>query len=91
MASTDDPVRQSLSGKTGVVDGYDSKGVLSLVAFTKIAKNEWGLVLIQPLFTALNVSQTAYIAILAVACLSVLIIGLTVMPRKTKEELGETN
>lgn len=84
-----DPAKLGLTGRTGVAEGFDSSGVLSITAFTQIARTKWGLVLNQPMYTALGVSQTAYIAILAVASISVVIIGLTVLPRKSKEELNE--
>ncbi len=91
LSADGDPARQSLSGRTGVVSGYDASGVLALTSYTQIARTKWGLVLVQPLFTALSVSQTAYVAILAVACLSVVIIGLTVLPKKTPEEMTQIN
>lgn len=82
-----DPVRKGISERTGVEQGYDAGGTLSLISFTKVGRTGWGLTLIQPVFTAMNVSQTAYVALLAIASLSVVIIGLTVLPRKPKEEL----
>ena len=91
LSADADPVRRSLLGRTGVVEGYDASGVLALTAYTQIQRMKWGLVLVQPMFTALSVSQTAYVAILAVACLSAVIIGLTVLPKKSKEEIAQIN
>lgn len=87
MLELNDPARKAVSERTGVEQGYDASGTLSLISYTRVGRTGWGLTLVQPVFTALNVSQIAYVVVLAVASLSVAIIGLTVLPRKPKEEL----
>ncbi len=79
MKRAGDPLIAGLSQKGIIREGYSQDGELILAADGSVSTVSWRLVLIQPLFSALAVSQTAYVVILSMASLAVLIIGLTVL------------
>ena len=76
---TGDPLVVTLTQKGIVQQGYNKDGVLTLAAYQELSPTGWSLVLVQPLFAALAINQTAYVVVLALASLSALIIGLTVL------------
>lgn len=62
--------------------GYSLDGHLTIAAVTSETAHGWQIVLSAPLFQALSVKQTAYIAVLIFAGFSVLIIGLSVLRQR---------
>ncbi len=75
-----------MSQKGNTRQGYGSDGVLILAADQELTPSRWKLVLVQPLFAALAVNQTAYVVILALTSLSALIIGLTILVERQSEK-----
>lgn len=74
-----DPLVVTLIQRGIVRQGYNKDGVLTLGAYQELSPTGWRLILVQPLFAALAINQTAYVVVLALASLSALIIGLTVL------------
>lgn len=75
------------TGRSGLNrQGYSVDGQLTIAATQPLTIDSWQLFLGVPFFGALNVKETAYIAVLAVTVLIVLIIGLTVLAERVKKK-----
>ncbi len=75
--------------KGRIKQGYSTDGVLALAAYGELTPSGWKLVLVQPVFAALAVNQTAYVVVLALTSLSALIIGLTILVERQSEKENE--
>jgi hypothetical protein len=76
---------QELSRNGLIRRGYAWDGHLSLSASQPLSANNWQITIIVPFFEALSVKQTAYVAVLAIAGLSILIIGITILSERAKK------
>jgi excisionase family DNA binding protein len=87
---TTDPIRQGLSGAQGVIEGYNSDNIRSIVAYSGInADTGWAIAVKAPVTQILQATNAASITIFSVTIVSIFVIAVFLLSHRTKVAVNE--